>query len=226
MKDWQGCRGLDPPVALAVENAMPPYLIGIESTGMNPFSASRIMDATGKSSFAAGEPCNPTTTKHNPTPFEYLTACLTRYVQETSATGQIVTDDMLQNEARRILYCDDDPWNQTPADNSEWLRLFKEGVGLGDGSEIHLGFSNNLANEDFTESSFCLPWSADHWSPTQYHDNADLLDINGTDMAWPWQSPECLAEFRRNLEALSAGLIGEEGDASEAHYSTMHLSQV
>lgn len=42
MRDWRGCRGLDPPVALAVENTMPPYLIGIESMDMAPFSASRL----------------------------------------------------------------------------------------------------------------------------------------------------------------------------------------
>jgi hypothetical protein len=226
MKDWRGCRGLDPPVALAVENAMPPYLIGIESTGMDPFSASRIMDDNGNASCAAGEACHLSTTGYNPTPFEYLTACLTRYAQQTSAAGQIITDDMLQTEARRVLYCDDDPWNQTPADNAEWLRLFKEGVGLGEGTEIRVGSSNDPANEAVTESSFCLPWSADHWSPTGYHDSADSLDINGTDMAWAWQSPECLAEFRRNIETLSAGLIGDEGDAFESHSSTTHLPQV
>jgi len=37
---------------------------------------------------------------------------------------------MLQNESRRILYGDDDPWNQTSADNPEWLNLFKKAHGI------------------------------------------------------------------------------------------------
>lgn len=37
---------------------------------------------------------------------------------------------MLQVESRRILYGDDDPWNQTSADNPEWLNLFKKAHGI------------------------------------------------------------------------------------------------
>jgi hypothetical protein len=37
---------------------------------------------------------------------------------------------LLQREARRILYDSDDPWNQTAADNPEWLALFKKAHGL------------------------------------------------------------------------------------------------
>ncbi|KAL4767541.1 hypothetical protein BDW60DRAFT_226516 [Aspergillus nidulans var. acristatus] len=224
MKDWQGCRGLDPLVALAVENAMPPYLIGIESAGMNPFSASRLNDV-GDSRHAAAEAevCHNRSTGHNPTPFEYLTACLTQYVQQTSAAGQTVTDEMLQKEARHIVFGDDDPWNQTPADNVEWLKMFKEGVGLGQRSESTVGPSTDPANEEYSEYSFCLPWSADHWTPAGTHPGADSLDMDGTSMAWAWQSPECLVEFRRNMEALSAGLINDEGDFLEPHCSSMHL---
>ena len=40
MKDWKGCRGLDPQVAIHVTNAMPPYLIANESKSPFPFSAS------------------------------------------------------------------------------------------------------------------------------------------------------------------------------------------
>ncbi|EQB57487.1 hypothetical protein CGLO_02374 [Colletotrichum gloeosporioides Cg-14] len=32
-KDWKGCRGLEPAVALLVQNAMPPYLIGADLQG-------------------------------------------------------------------------------------------------------------------------------------------------------------------------------------------------
>jgi len=41
-----------------------------------------------------------------------------------------VTDNMLQSEARNILYGNDDPWEQTSADNPEWLNLFKKAHGI------------------------------------------------------------------------------------------------
>jgi hypothetical protein len=40
MKNWKGCRGLDPQVAIHVTNAMPPYLIANETLSPFPFSAS------------------------------------------------------------------------------------------------------------------------------------------------------------------------------------------
>ncbi|KAF4967201.1 hypothetical protein FZEAL_10564 [Fusarium zealandicum] len=40
------------------------------------------------------------------------------------------TDEELQHQARWLLYDDDDPWNQTAADNAEWLQRFKRDVGI------------------------------------------------------------------------------------------------
>jgi Tc5 transposase DNA-binding domain len=45
-------------------------------------------------------------------------------------TAQVPTDAEIQNQARWIVYDDDDPWNQTAADNAEWLIRFKRDVGL------------------------------------------------------------------------------------------------
>ncbi|KAK4251445.1 C2H2 transcription factor [Corynascus novoguineensis] len=42
----------------------------------------------------------------------------------------VPSDEELQHQARWIIYEDDDPWNQTAADNLEWLRRFKRDVGL------------------------------------------------------------------------------------------------
>ncbi|KAK6082530.1 C2H2 type zinc finger domain-containing protein [Seiridium cupressi] len=42
----------------------------------------------------------------------------------------IPTDEELQHQARWIVYDDDDPWNQTAADNAEWLQRFKRDVGI------------------------------------------------------------------------------------------------
>ncbi|KAH6666552.1 hypothetical protein F5X68DRAFT_265665 [Plectosphaerella plurivora] len=44
--------------------------------------------------------------------------------------SHVPTDDELKYQARWILYDDDDPWNQTPVDNIEWLTEFKRDVGL------------------------------------------------------------------------------------------------
>ncbi|KAK7927329.1 C2H2 type zinc finger containing protein [Apiospora marii] len=59
---------------------------------------------------------------------------LGRYVASTMSENNpnqhIPTDEELQYQARWIEYDDDDKWNQTPADNVEWLRQFKQDVGI------------------------------------------------------------------------------------------------
>ncbi|KOS21371.1 hypothetical protein ESCO_005158 [Escovopsis weberi] len=42
----------------------------------------------------------------------------------------VPTDEEMQYQARWMIYDDDDPWNQTAADNVEWLRRFKRDVGI------------------------------------------------------------------------------------------------
>ena len=150
MSEWKGCRGLDPAVAAQVTNAMPPYLIGIESVSPNPFSASNkatwrqttaresgvIAPDLGNLSLETAQDQNPeahledTGLPSKATCWEVLTVRLGRYANKMSAQGVVLTDDMLQAEARRILYDSDDTWNQTSADNPEWLDLFKKAHGL------------------------------------------------------------------------------------------------
>ena len=60
---------------------------------------------------------------------------LTRFVSSSlsprnPAGPRIPTDAEIQNQARWVIYDDDDPWNQTAADNAEWLVRFKRDVGL------------------------------------------------------------------------------------------------
>ncbi|KFA72482.1 hypothetical protein S40288_06642 [Stachybotrys chartarum IBT 40288] len=59
---------------------------------------------------------------------------LTRWVTATMSPNNpnchVPTDAELQHQARWILYDDDDPWNQTAADNAEWLLRFKRGAGI------------------------------------------------------------------------------------------------
>ncbi|KAK3352969.1 hypothetical protein B0T25DRAFT_455493 [Lasiosphaeria hispida] len=51
-------------------------------------------------------------------------------VSPNNPNSHIPTDEELQHQARWISFDDDDPWNQTPADNAEWLRRFKRDVGI------------------------------------------------------------------------------------------------
>lgn len=66
--------------------------------------------------------------------FRRLARELSRFVATTMSpknpNSHVPVDDELRYQARWILYDDDDPWNQTPADNFEWLREFKRDVGL------------------------------------------------------------------------------------------------
>ncbi|KAJ3457847.1 hypothetical protein MRS44_014988 [Fusarium solani] len=59
---------------------------------------------------------------------------LRRWVSSTMSPRNpqchIPTDEELRHQARWIAYGDDDPWNQTHADNPEWLERFKQSVGI------------------------------------------------------------------------------------------------
>ncbi|WJG35630.1 uncharacterized protein FOBCDRAFT_241473 [Fusarium oxysporum Fo47] len=59
-----------------------------------------------------------------------LTRELTRFVARTisplNPTSHVPTDEELQYQARWIMYDSHDVWNQTPADNMDWLSEFKK----------------------------------------------------------------------------------------------------
>ncbi|KAF4456889.1 hypothetical protein F53441_1100 [Fusarium austroafricanum] len=63
-----------------------------------------------------------------------LTRDLTRYVARTisplNPTSHVPTDEELQYQARWIMYDSHDVWNQTPADNADWLAEFKRESGF------------------------------------------------------------------------------------------------
>ncbi|KAF2093936.1 hypothetical protein NA57DRAFT_17024, partial [Rhizodiscina lignyota] len=133
MKDWKGCRGLDPAVAALVENAMPPYLIGVEAQGVMPFKASHASDSNGMGKHCQSATFHDMSFSSPPaqaTPFELLTFHLGEFAASAQHAGIALTDELLQQEARRIVYGEDDPWNQTAADNAEWLCMFKIGHGI------------------------------------------------------------------------------------------------
>lgn len=176
MKDWEGCRGLEPSVARIVQNAIPPYLIGNEAAALNPFSAeprSALKDArpSYKDPNASTDMLRPT-----PTSFEVLVAKLSGFVNEQKAQNCIPTDQMLQEKARLIVYGDEDPWNQTAADNHQWLELFKMGHGIDAASRA-------ADTQDAAAVTVMCP--------------SALADDAAFRLPWYWQSPECLVEFRQ-----------------------------
>ncbi|KAH6894733.1 hypothetical protein B0T10DRAFT_527436 [Thelonectria olida] len=75
-------------------------------------------------------PFNP----HNTNFHRWMAVELARWVVATMSPNNpkqhIPTDEELQHQARWILYDDDDPWNSTPADTTEWLRQFKMDIGI------------------------------------------------------------------------------------------------
>lgn len=56
---------------------------------------------------------------------------LTKYLTQHKLVGSVPSDRQLQDQARVIIYEDDDPWNWTCADNQLWLDTFKWQHGVG-----------------------------------------------------------------------------------------------
>lgn len=61
---------------------------------------------------------------------DILASHLARFALEYQQMGVYLSDDMLQREARQVLYSSDDPWNQTIADSPMWLKEFRDRHGL------------------------------------------------------------------------------------------------
>jgi hypothetical protein len=204
MKDWTGCRGLEPAIALLVQNAMPPYLIGADTTAIVPFSATKLSRETN-------------VLAREPTTFEFLTEHLGQFVKLARETGVTLTDELLQREARCIVYGDDDPWNQTAADNPQWLNLFKQGHSIMPTNDQPQDWA--ILNQAGTELN--TPWTIEDWmNPTVQNTMLDrtagfgqctaaVMPDHINLMPYAWQSPECLAEFReRNISEQARGSLG------------------
>ena len=135
MREWGGGWGFEPYVERLVENAIPPYLIAQERTSMDPFVA-RIND---RSPDAADS--NLTFGTSAPVSEEYQIDCdsncwrrleqgLSAYIGKEKMLGNIPTDKQLQDKARMMIYNDEDPWNQTAADNPQWLECLRQQHGI------------------------------------------------------------------------------------------------
>lgn len=59
-----------------------------------------------------------------------LAIALTQYVDRARGEGQTVTDKMIRDHARYLMYDSTDEWNFSEADSDEWLKAFKEHIGM------------------------------------------------------------------------------------------------
>lgn len=135
MRDWKGGWGFEPFVDRLVENAIPPYLIAEERASMDPFVA-RPNDTP-----ASADDSNLTFGTSAPFSDEYQIECdsncwrrlesgLSAYIVKQKQLGIIPTDKEIQDKGRMIIYNDEDPWNQTAADNPQWLECLKQQHGI------------------------------------------------------------------------------------------------
>ncbi|KAM0544496.1 hypothetical protein ACHAPJ_011790 [Fusarium lateritium] len=138
MDDWKGEHGFDSVIAAQVTNAIPPYFIASESKTYAPFSAAapnpiqaeHLQQITRSAEAWTGselvtEFTEPTISLQDKSFPELLTFHLGRFAQHQMRLGIIPTDNMFQDEARRLQFGTVDPLDDTIADNQEWLSLFR-----------------------------------------------------------------------------------------------------
>lgn len=142
MEDWKGDHCFEPAIAAMVTNACPPYILGTECKSPVPFSAtdsgtkdhySQIHRAWAEDHAQSDMPEKdgplPVPQLPNPDPnstfVQVLTSGLARFARGQMELGIVPTDEMFQNESRRLVYGSADAWDQTIADNSEWLSTFR-----------------------------------------------------------------------------------------------------
>ncbi|KNG84587.1 hypothetical protein ANOM_007888 [Aspergillus nomiae NRRL 13137] len=139
MSDWKGDHCFEPSIAAQIKNAFPPYLLASEAKSMVPFSAtdpatldhlSQIYQRNGE--IYSDQQLDAVASEGDPlfdlTPTSYMrwvTFRLGRFAQQSIANGIFPTDKMFQDESRRLVYGDKDAWEQTVADNNEWLAAFR-----------------------------------------------------------------------------------------------------
>ncbi|OIW31991.1 hypothetical protein CONLIGDRAFT_612267 [Coniochaeta ligniaria NRRL 30616] len=102
--------------------------------------------------------------------FRRLARELSRWVASTMSPNNpschVPTDEELQHQARWILYDSDDTWNQTAADNAEWLQRFKKDVGIITDASV-AGLPDGLAWNIFQGGSgFAPPYALPNHNAT------------------------------------------------------------
>jgi hypothetical protein len=159
MAHWHGDHGFEPAVAARVTYSLAPYLIADDSMSLIPFSATNpaskdhlIQISSHTNASFILPPTVPdlseVSTFHDvSTPIQQeidavtfaqvLTQHLSNFARQQILMGVMPTDEMFQRESRRVMFDDEeDSWNQTLADNQQWLDAFRQKNGCrSNGSE-------------------------------------------------------------------------------------------
>ncbi|KAH7144545.1 hypothetical protein B0J13DRAFT_555470 [Dactylonectria estremocensis] len=182
MKEWKGDRGFDAHIDDLVENDMPAFMIGEQHDTMEPFSASQASHVTGRTdldvshltteltflnqnTLESGAPSPiPQATAHS---YRQVESLLLAFVSEELSRGRVPTDGQLRTKTSEIMYGPGNAWDQTWADNLQWLGLFKKKVGLielphGSGKNAFIGTDSGLDNSEGDGSALVENAQAGH----------------------------------------------------------------
>ncbi|KAJ5204901.1 uncharacterized protein N7498_005780 [Penicillium cinerascens] len=121
MSQWQGDWGFDAHIQDRVENAIPPYMIDYEWRSPDPWTTVQAQGDDNTPSLPVPNDANC---------YLRLSRELSIFIQSQATQGITPTDQMIQAEARRVIYGCDDPWNQTCADHPIWLSILKRDNGM------------------------------------------------------------------------------------------------
>lgn len=131
MSNWTDGWGFEPHIARLVENSVPPYMNANERSSMDPFVAKATTPSSAEeTNLTFGTSAASTLADSNC--WRRLEQILSEYIVQKKAMGHSPTDKEIQDHARLILFDDDDPWNQTAADNEQWLSTLKFQHGIGE----------------------------------------------------------------------------------------------
>lgn len=149
MAGWVGGWGFEPHISRLIENGIPPFLIHQERNTVAPFTGSISLSKRQSSSTKVGNENDDADRveeeeKEKPYINQYsypatgegswydcFESQLATYINTVIATeGRIPSDKEIQDQGRRFVFDDDDPWHQTIAENVMWLEYFKERHGF------------------------------------------------------------------------------------------------
>lgn len=132
MKDWKGDRGFDEAIDSIVRDDMPAFMIGQQRNTVEPFSASQADHCVGAGpGSVAGPDSGGMDTGNSPHSYRNVERLLLAYVAKEIREGRVPSDKQLQKKTGEIIYGPGhDEWDQTWADNTQWLEQFRKKAGL------------------------------------------------------------------------------------------------
>lgn len=135
MLEWQGGWGFEPHIERLVDNSVPAYMNATERASMDPYIAKPSNRSSAETNMTCGASAASTMLADSNC-WRRLEQVLSGYIAQKKAMGDIPTDKELQDQGRLIVFDDDDPWNQTAADNERWLATLKFQHGIGEGPDL------------------------------------------------------------------------------------------